>query len=157
MCSIYWFAFQTLAGSFALNAILMECFAVDIPLPVIGLVFASLQVLVAAIGIKWLRSLFAWALPLKLVSLFFILFMMIRVPGNPDVALQIPVNENWLLAIIWFNASFGGMLTIIHGCRRLYPLHQFSESSLAGGTDGKPAWGCSWGRDGRLCHVTGGW
>ena len=113
MCSIYWFAFQTLAGSFALSAILKECFAVDLSLPVIGLVFASLQVLVAAIGIKWLRGLFAWALPLKLVSLFFILFMVVRVPGNPDVTLQIPADENWLLAVIWFNASFGGMLTII--------------------------------------------
>lgn len=114
LCSIYWFAFQTLTGSLAIQAILQAFMGWQVGLAQVSVVFAVLQVLVASMGYQWLRGLFIWALPLKLISLVVIVVMLWPLAQQGGVNwLELDIHRHWLLIIVWFNALFGGMLTII--------------------------------------------
>ncbi|TMO21397.1 hypothetical protein CWC28_21470, partial [Pseudoalteromonas sp. S4492] len=79
----------------------------------VSLPFAFLQVLVAAFGYQWLQGLFRWALPLKLLSLGFIIIMIWRQAGAESVSFSVDNGNNWLLIMAWFNGIFSGMLTMI--------------------------------------------
>lgn len=111
-CSIYWFAFQTQAGSLALAAILRQSFSVDCPLWLIALVFAGLQVLVSVLGYRLLQKLFFWAFPLKMLCLL-ILCTGVIYPQSSSISVFPENTEQWLLVMTWFNAIFGGMLTMV--------------------------------------------
>ncbi|KEQ17741.1 purine-cytosine permease family protein [Endozoicomonas numazuensis] len=113
LCSVYWFAFQTLAGSMAIAAILKVCLSINVTLVQVSLPFAFLQVLVASYGYHWLKGLFRWALPLKLISLGFIIIMLWQQAGPDSVSFSINNENNWLLIMAWFNGIFSGMLTMI--------------------------------------------
>ena len=114
LCSIYWFAFQTLAGSLAIQAIVAFFPGWQVGLIQVSLVFALLQVLVACIGYHWLRGLFYWALPLKLTSLVAIVIMLLPLAQQNEVDWpRTDIQQHWLLLMVWFNAIFGGMLTMI--------------------------------------------
>ena len=114
-CSVYWFAFQTQAGSLALLAVLQQAFAVNPPFWLIAFVFAGLQVLVSVLGYRLLQGLFFWAFPLKIVCLL-ILVLAVFNPQSAVTATAFSLPENtgqWLLIMTWFNAIFGGMLTMV--------------------------------------------
>ncbi|WP_062270098.1 purine-cytosine permease family protein [Endozoicomonas arenosclerae] len=113
ICSIYWFAFQTLAGSMAIAAILEECLGIKLTLVQVSLPFAFLQVLVASYGYHWLKNLFKWALPLKLISLCFIIIMLWLNAGAGSVSFAVDGHSKALLIMVWFNGIFAGMLTMI--------------------------------------------
>ena len=114
LCSIYWFAFQTLAGSLAIQAILNTWLGWHVTLISVSLLFALLQVLVASIGYHCLKGLFAWALPLKLLSMLVIVVLLWPFSQTPEIHWQhFEIESHWLLVIAWFNAIFGGMLTMI--------------------------------------------
>ncbi len=115
ICSIYWFAFQTQVGTLALIAVLESKFQLSIPFVSAALLFASLQILVALLGYQSLQSLFRWSFPMKLLSIAALsAVLMIRVPdATAAVSYKLVFHDQWLLVMIWFNAIFGSMLTMI--------------------------------------------
>lgn len=64
LCSIYWFAFQTAAGSLAIESILRNCFQLFLPLWVISLNFALFQGVVAIVGYSWLKGISVLSFPI---------------------------------------------------------------------------------------------
>ena len=114
-CSIYWFAFQTQAGSLALVAILRQSLGIECHLWSIGLVFAGLQVLVSVLGYRLLQRLFLWAFPLKMLCLLILALAVFYPQSSSAVSTAFfPEHaEQWLLVMTWFNAIFGGMLTMV--------------------------------------------
>lgn len=81
LASIYWFAFQTVAGSLALVAVLDRWTGTHFPLIGVSLVFAMPQAIVAIIGYDSLKQLSRLALPLKLGILGYALWVM---TAHPD-------------------------------------------------------------------------
>ena len=117
-CSIYWFAFQTQVGSLALAAVLQQHFGITIPLMQIALLFALAQVLVAVVGYRFLQGLFVWAFPLKMLCLAILVNALIGsepagLVGFTETFELSESNKQWLQIMGWFNAIFGGMLTMI--------------------------------------------
>ncbi|AMO56460.1 hypothetical protein GZ77_06650 [Endozoicomonas montiporae] len=111
ICSVYWFAFQTLVSSLALTAILSEHFGVELPLTTVSLMFAVLQVSVALVGYRWLQGLFGRALPLKILCLMIIVIQLWDKQTASQNWFGLPSGNDWLLVMLWFNAIVGSMLT----------------------------------------------
>lgn len=117
IASVYWFAFQTVAGSFAVVAVLDRWTGTPHSLLWISLVFGGLQALVAAIGYGSLRILSRIALPLKLAILGWVLFTLMThadphfAPGT--VFGYMGKGGNWLLFVGWLNAAIATWLTMI--------------------------------------------
>lgn len=139
LCSIYWFAFQTLAGSLAIAALLKECLGLELTLVQVSLPFAFLQVVVAAVGYHWLKGLFVWALPLKLISLVVVISLLFQARGGVSLSFGTDFQTNWLLIMAWFNGIFGGMLTMITDAAD-FTRYQHSRKALwAGALSGSGA------------------
>ncbi|UYM15754.1 cytosine permease [Endozoicomonas euniceicola] len=111
VCSVYWFAFQTLVSSLALTAILSEYFGIVLPLTTVALLFAVLQVTVALVGYRWLQGVFGRALPLKILCLITIIVLLWKQPAASNNWFCLPADNDWLLVMLWFNAVVGSMLT----------------------------------------------
>ena len=111
VCSVYWFAFQTLVSSLALTAILSEYFGIILPLTTVALLFAVLQVTVALVGYRWLQGVFGRALPLKILCLITIIVLLWKQPAASNNWFRLPADNDWLLVMLWFNAVVGSMLT----------------------------------------------
>ena len=114
-CSVYWFAFQTQAGSLALAAILYQQWQMEIPLMHIAAVFALAQISVAVIGFSFLQVLFRWAFPLKIISLIILGVALRQQPASETSSfLGLPESQQQTLQMmLWFNAVFGSIMTII--------------------------------------------
>ncbi len=107
LCSIYWFAFQTAAGSLAIEAILRNCFQLHVPLWLISLVFAFFQGGVAIVGYHYLKWLSVFSFPAKLL-LFITLILFLLNAGGSDAAPEVVIFREglhwpWALAALWFN------------------------------------------------------
>ena len=115
LCSIYWFAFQTQAGSLALSAVIYQQWQMDVPLIYIAAGFALLQILVAVIGYPFLQGLFRWAFPLKIICLIILCSALFNMPDIDAVNFwKLPDSKReYLELMIWFNAVFGSIMTII--------------------------------------------
>src|SRR5271168_4625727 len=109
IASTYWFAYQTVAGSLAVVAILDRWTGTPHSLVAVSVTFAVLQAVVAIIGYGSLKHLSRTALPFKIVILGYIIVLMatsgmphfsvsevLAYPGNPEKA-------NWLLFVTWMN------------------------------------------------------
>ena len=119
IASTYWFAYQTVAGSLAVVAILDRWTGTPHSLVMVSITFAVLQAVVAIIGYGSLKHLSRMALPFKIVILSYIIWLMatsglphfsvpevIAYPGNPEKA-------NWLLFVTWMNVVAAGSLTMV--------------------------------------------
>ncbi len=116
--SVYWFAFQTVAGSMAVVAVLDKWLGGQHSLFWVSIVFAALQVVVALVGYDSLKVLSRFAFPLKLV-VFAYLFVLLAWQGGPDFA---PARvaaypgmpgPHWLLFATWLNGAAAAWLTMI--------------------------------------------
>jgi NCS1 family nucleobase:cation symporter-1 len=118
IASTYWFAYQTVAGSLAVVAILDRWTGTPHSLITVSLAFAVLQAVVAIIGYGTLKHLSRMALPLKIVILCYVLLLM-ATSGNPGFSpsevLAYPGKPegNWLLFVTWMNVVAAGTLTMI--------------------------------------------
>src|SRR5215468_1758227 len=105
IASTYWFAYQTVAGSLAVVAILDRWTGTPHSLVAVSITFAILQAIVAIIGYDSLKHLSRMALPFKIVILTYVIWLMatsglphfsvpevLAYPGNPEKA-------NWLLFV----------------------------------------------------------
>jgi nucleobase:cation symporter-1, NCS1 family len=119
IASTYWFAYQTVAGSLAVVAILDRWTGTPHSLVVVSVTFAVLQAIVAIIGYGSLKHLSRSALPFKIVILSYVVWLMatsglphfsfsevLAYPGNPEKA-------NWLLFVTWMNVTAAGSLTMV--------------------------------------------
>ncbi len=116
--SIYWFAFQTVAGSMAVVAVLDKWLGGQHSLFWVSIIFAALQVVVALVGYGSLKVLSRFAFPLKLV-VFAYLFVLLASQGGPNFA---PASvgaypgmpgPHWLLFATWLNGAAAAWLTMI--------------------------------------------
>jgi NCS1 family nucleobase:cation symporter-1 len=118
IASTYWFAYQTVAGSLAVVAILDRWTGTPHSLITVSLTFAVLQAVVAIIGYGTLKHLSRMALPFKIVILCYVLLLM-ATSGNPGFSpsevLAYPgkPEANWLLFVTWMNVVAAGSLTMI--------------------------------------------
>ena len=76
--SIYWFAFQTLAGASAIVAMLAKMTGTTFPLVGVSVIFGLIQACVAVIGFGSLKVLARVALPIKVVVLAYLFVLFAR-------------------------------------------------------------------------------
>ncbi|WP_299733226.1 cytosine permease [uncultured Endozoicomonas sp.] len=117
LCSIYWFAFQTAAGSLAIEAILRNCFEIVIPLWSISLVFALFQGAVAVVGYDSLKWLSGVSFPAKLV-IFAVLIGFVMAEGGAGASPSVVIHKDglfwdWALALVWINTLISSFFTIM--------------------------------------------
>jgi NCS1 family nucleobase:cation symporter-1 len=118
IASTYWFAYQTVAGSLAVVAILDRWTGTRHSLVAVSICFAVLQAVVAIIGYGSLKHLSRYALPFKIAILSYVIVLMatsglphfspaevLAYPGKP--------TANWLLFVTWMNVVAAGTMTMI--------------------------------------------
>jgi NCS1 family nucleobase:cation symporter-1 len=118
IASVYWFAFQTLAGALAIVAVLDKWLGGHFSLVAVSLVFAALQVLVALVGYNSLKLLSRIALPVKIVILAYIVGLLVT---HDDPAFSIAhvfgyagqPGAHWVIFATWLNVSCAAWLTMI--------------------------------------------
>ncbi len=116
--SIYWFAFQTLAGSIALIAVMERWTGSHYSLVSVSLGFALLQAAVALVGYDSLKHLSRIALPFKLAILAYALFVMMM-NNDPNFAPAAVLSyaggpkAGWLLFATWVNVTAANSLTMV--------------------------------------------
>ncbi len=117
IASVYWFGFQTVAGSLAIVAVLDRWTGTPHDLLGISLAFGALQAVVAAIGYNSLKWLSRVALPVKLLIL---VWMGITLTTHPDPAFHPGAvwrfqqhHAGWMLFAAWFNTALATWLTMI--------------------------------------------
>src|SRR5271155_1632541 len=118
IASTYWFAYQTVAGSLAVVAILDRWTGTSHSLVAVSLTFAVLQAVVAIIGYDSLKHLSRTALPFKIVILCLILFLL-ATHDDPHFAPSAVLHyagkpqAGWLLFVTWLNVVAAGNLTMV--------------------------------------------
>jgi NCS1 nucleoside transporter family len=118
IASIFWFAFQTLAGSLAIVAVLDKWLNGHVSLLPVSLVFAVLQVLVAVVGYDSLKLLSRFALPIKIGVLVYLMGVLIRHPGPTFSITHVlfytgKPGPHWAIFAVWLNSSAAAWLTMI--------------------------------------------
>ncbi|HEX3953289.1 MAG TPA: cytosine permease, partial [Stellaceae bacterium] len=118
IASTYWFAYQTVAGSLAVVAILDRWTGTPHSLMTISVVFAILQAVVAVIGYGSLKHLSRSALPFKIAILSYVIILL-ATSGQPHfsisdvIAYPAKPNADWLLFVTWMNVVAAGSLTMV--------------------------------------------
>jgi purine-cytosine permease-like protein len=118
IASTYWFAYQTVAGSLAVVAILDRWTGTPHSLIMVSVVFAVLQAVVAIIGFASLKHLSRMALPFKIVILSMIL-VFLGTHDDPHFAPSAVLHyagkpaAGWLLFVTWMNVVAAGSLTMV--------------------------------------------
>jgi NCS1 family nucleobase:cation symporter-1 len=118
IASTYWFAYQTVAGSLAVVAILDRWTGTPHSLVTISVIFAILQAIVAIIGYDSLKHLSRIALPFKILILSFVL-VLLGTHSDPNYAPSQVFHyagkpeAGWLLFVTWMNVVAAGSLTMV--------------------------------------------
>jgi nucleobase:cation symporter-1, NCS1 family len=118
IASTYWFAYQTVAGSLAVVAILDRWTGTPHSLVTVSVIFAVLQAIVAIIGYDSLKQLSRIALPFKILILSFVL-VLLGTHGDPNYAPSQVFHyagkpeAGWLLFVTWMNVVAAGSLTMV--------------------------------------------
>ncbi len=118
IASVFWFAFQTLAGALAIVAVLNKWFGVEFSLVVVSLVFAILQVIVALVGYNSLKLLSRIAFPLKIIILLYLAWLLMS-HSEPAFVPSTVMNyagttgAHWAIFALWVNASAGAWFSMI--------------------------------------------
>ena len=118
IASTYWFAYQTVAGSLAVVAILDRWTGRPHSLVTVSVIFAVLQAVVAIIGYDSLKHLSRIALPFKILILSFVL-VLLGTHSDPNYAPSAVFHyagkpeAGWLLFVTWMNVVAAGSLTMV--------------------------------------------
>jgi nucleobase:cation symporter-1, NCS1 family len=118
IASTYWFAYQTVAGSLAVVAILDRWTGTAHSLVAVSITFAVLQAVVAIIGYDSLKHLSRLALPFKIAILCFILVLLATHDAPHFAPAQVfhyagKPQAGWLLFVTWLNVVAAGSLTMV--------------------------------------------
>jgi len=118
IASTYWFAYQTVAGSLAVVAILDRWTGTPHSLVAVSVTFAVLQAIVAIIGYDSLKHLSRIALPFKILILSFVL-VLVGTDSDPNYTPSHVFHyagkpeAGWLLFVTWLNVVAAGSLTMV--------------------------------------------
>ena len=118
ICSIYFFALNTLIGTIALHTLFVQATGRDLPLSLIGMLFGVLQILFAVLGYDWLKTMSRFVLPLKLCAILYLAGLLATHPGpefRPLAVWHYQGSQSWSWGIIavWFNTSCSSWLSMI--------------------------------------------
>lgn len=118
LASIYWFAFQTLAGAAGITAILNAMFGLDVSLIVVSVIFAIFQALIAILGYDSLKVLSKIAFPAKVVLIGMVLYLLMTHPDpnfNINNVLSYPGNIGWQwpTLALWINSVVSAWICMI--------------------------------------------
>jgi NCS1 nucleoside transporter family len=116
--SVYWFAFQTLAGALGIVAVLNDWLGVEFSLITVSLVFAVLQVAVALVGYDTLKQLSRVAFPLKIIILVYLLYLLMtsNAPNHaPGEVFAYTGTAGWKWAVfsLWVGSVASAWLSMI--------------------------------------------
>lgn len=109
MASVYWFAFQTIAGALGITAVVRELMGINLNIAMVSLVFAVFQVLVATVGYGSLKVLSRVAFPVKLIITGYLIYALMTY-DDPSYAPSAvfdwdgSVGWQWALAALWINS-----------------------------------------------------
>jgi NCS1 nucleoside transporter family len=118
IASTYWFAYQTVAGSIAVVAVLGHWTGTQYSLVTVSLVFGFLQAVVAIVGYDSLKYLSRIALPFKIVVLSYVMYLL-TTEANPNFAPATVMAyaggpaASWVLFVTWANATAAGSITMV--------------------------------------------
>ena len=118
IASTYWFAFQTVAGSIAVVAVLRHWTGVNYSLVTVSLIFGVLQAVVAVVGYDSLKYLSRAALPFKVLVLGYVM-VLLTTHDDPHFAISAVLDypglptSNWVLFVTWANAVAAGSITMV--------------------------------------------
>ena len=118
IASIYWFAFQTLAGALGIVAVLNAWLGIKFSLITVSLVFAILQVVVALVGYDTLKNLSRAAFPVKIVILVYLCYLLMTndapnyAPGEV-FAYTGTAGWKWAVFSLWVGSLTAAWLTMI--------------------------------------------
>ncbi len=116
--SIYWFAFQTLAGALGITAVLNAWLGIELSLITVSLVFAILQVAVALVGYNTLKHLSRVAFPLKVVIFLYLIYLLMT-HGAPNYApgevftYAGTAGWQWAIFSLWVGSVASAWLSMI--------------------------------------------
>lgn len=118
LASVFWFAFQTIAGALGIVAVLNVWLDVEVSVVLVSLIFALLQASVALFGYKSLKHLSRVAFPLKVVILGYLGYVLAThdVPSfAPDAVFSYGGESGWQWALfaVWTNAAAATWFTQI--------------------------------------------
>jgi NCS1 nucleoside transporter family len=114
--SAFWFAFQTIAASMGIVAVLNRLFDINASLAVVSIVFAIFQVIVALFGYNSLKWLSRAVFPVKVVVLGFLLYVMmnhVEADHGPSAVFGWHGTDGWNWAIfsVWVGATVAAWFT----------------------------------------------
>ncbi|MFE5706798.1 purine-cytosine permease family protein [Rhodococcus koreensis] len=114
--SAFWFAFQTIAASMGIVAVLKQLFHVNTSLILVSVLFAILQAIVALFGYDSLKWLSKSVFPVKVLVLGYLMYVMMthHAPdrGVADVfAWNGTEGWNWPVFSIWVGATVAAWFT----------------------------------------------
>ncbi|WP_428487801.1 purine-cytosine permease family protein [Rhodopila sp.] len=118
IASTYWFAYQTVAGSIAVVAVLEHWTGTRFSLVTVSLIFGVLQAVVAIVGYDSLKFLSRAALPFKIIVLSYIMYLLMThtdpnfAPAHVLAYAGLPTS-NWVLFVTWGNAVAAGSITMV--------------------------------------------
>jgi len=118
LASIYWFAFQTLAGAAGIAAILNAIFGINVSLIVVSIIFAVFQALIAILGFDSLKVLSKIAFPAKLILMGLVFYLLVtHVDPNFrwDNVLSYSGNLGWQwpTMALWINSVMAAWICMI--------------------------------------------
>jgi len=118
IASVYWFAFQTIAGSMVIANALDRLFGGHHSLLVISLIFGLAQTAVAILGFDYLKILSRFAFPLKVAILIYLGYVLMTCK-NPHFArtavihYQGALGWHWPTIAVWVNSMAAGWICMV--------------------------------------------
>lgn len=116
--SVYWFAFQTVAGALGIIAVLRALTGYTVNFALVSVIFAIVQAAVALIGYDSVKVLSRFAFPAKIIlTVIFITVLMTHNDPNyaPGVVLgfDFDIPWQWPLIALWLNSVVSAWLSMI--------------------------------------------
>lgn len=108
VASVYWFAFQTIAGALGITAVVRQLFHVALNVALVSVAFAVFQVLVATVGYNSLKVLARFAFPIKLGITAYLIYALMTYQDQSYAPHNVfgwngTVGWKWALVALWIN------------------------------------------------------
>lgn len=118
LASIYWFAFQTLAGAAGITAILNTMFGLNVSLIVVSVIFAIFQALIAILGYDSLKVLSKIAFPAKIILISLVLYLLMthsdpNFQWNNVLSYSGTIGWHWPTIALWVNSVIAAWICMI--------------------------------------------
>lgn len=118
ICSVYFFALNTIIGTIAVHALILQVTGLTLSLPVIGILFGLLQIVFAVLGYDWLKKMSRFVLPMKIAIISYFVFLLTHQSDPAFHPLAVWNYEgkhawSWVIIAIWFNTGCSSWLSMI--------------------------------------------